>query len=146
MTFFASVAGEASDKCQREKRKTINGDDLLWAMSTLGFEDYVEPLKVYLHKYRELEGEKTSVTKGGDHSAGKESNQSNQGGIGSLGMPGGMIGMNGSMHQQGIPVSMQMMQQSYGHQSPLGMMFAPHQTIPQYQMSMQSGSNQSRGL
>ena len=50
----AASAGEASDKCQREKRKTINGDDLLWAMSTLGFEDYVEPLKVYLHKYREV--------------------------------------------------------------------------------------------
>ncbi|KAM3302521.1 hypothetical protein P3S67_017023 [Capsicum chacoense] len=31
----------ASDKCQREKRKTINGDDLLWAMATLGFEDYI---------------------------------------------------------------------------------------------------------
>lgn len=44
----------ASDKCQRERRKTINGDDLLWAMSTLGFEDYVEPLKIYLHKYREV--------------------------------------------------------------------------------------------
>jgi nuclear transcription Y subunit beta len=43
----------ASDKCQREKRKTINGDDLLWAMSTLGFEEYVEPLRVYLQKYRE---------------------------------------------------------------------------------------------
>lgn len=24
-------------------------------MSTLGFEDYVEPLKLYLHKYRETE-------------------------------------------------------------------------------------------
>jgi len=45
----------ASDKCQREKRKTINGDDLLWAMMTLGFEDYVEPLKLYLSKYRETE-------------------------------------------------------------------------------------------
>ena len=45
----------ASDKCQREKRKTINGEDLLWAMSTLGFEEYVEPLKVYLLKYREVE-------------------------------------------------------------------------------------------
>jgi hypothetical protein len=44
----------ASDKCQREKRKTINGDDLLWAMATLGFEDYIEPLKVYLQKYREV--------------------------------------------------------------------------------------------
>lgn len=44
----------ASDKCQREKRKTINGDDLLWAMATLGFEDYIEPLKLYLQKYREV--------------------------------------------------------------------------------------------
>lgn len=44
----------ASDKCQKEKRKTINGDDLLWAMATLGFEDYIEPLKVYLARYREV--------------------------------------------------------------------------------------------
>nr|GMD59663.1 Nuclear transcription factor Y subunit B-8 [Ipomoea batatas] len=43
----------ASDKCQKEKRKTINGDDLLWAMATLGFEDYIDPLKVYLTRYRE---------------------------------------------------------------------------------------------
>ncbi|KAL1817996.1 hypothetical protein ACET3Z_020570 [Daucus carota] len=48
--FISFVTGEASDKCQREKRKTINGDDLLWAMTTLGFEEYVEPLKVYLAK------------------------------------------------------------------------------------------------
>ena len=45
----------ASDKCSKEKRKTINGDDLLWAMSALGFEEYVEPLKMYLHKYREVQ-------------------------------------------------------------------------------------------
>ena len=44
----------ASDKCQREKRKTIMGDDLLWAMSTLGFENYTEPLKTYLFRYREM--------------------------------------------------------------------------------------------
>jgi nuclear transcription Y subunit beta len=43
----------ASDKCQREKRKTINGDDLVWAMGILGFEEYGEPLRIYLHKYRE---------------------------------------------------------------------------------------------
>ncbi|KAK4721615.1 hypothetical protein R3W88_011848 [Solanum pinnatisectum] len=45
----------ASDKCQKEKRKTINGDDLLSALATLGFEDYIEPLKVYLTRYREME-------------------------------------------------------------------------------------------
>lgn len=56
--FISFVTGEASDKCQREKRKTINGDDLLWAMTTLGFENYVVPLKDYLSSYRETEGEK----------------------------------------------------------------------------------------
>ncbi|KAI8536085.1 hypothetical protein RHMOL_Rhmol10G0228700 [Rhododendron molle] len=59
--FISFITGEASDKCQREKRKTINGDDLLWAMTTLGFENYVGPLKVYLNKYREIEGEKNSM-------------------------------------------------------------------------------------
>ncbi|KAG7565522.1 Histone-fold [Arabidopsis suecica] len=53
--FISFVTSEASDKCQREKRKTINGDDLLWAMATLGFEDYIDPLKVYLMRYREME-------------------------------------------------------------------------------------------
>ncbi|EHA8587960.1 nuclear transcription factor Y subunit B-3 [Cocos nucifera] len=52
--FISFITSEASDKCQREKRKTINGDDLLWAMGTLGFEDYVEPLKLYLQLYREV--------------------------------------------------------------------------------------------
>lgn len=64
--FISFITSEASDKCQREKRKTINGDDLLWAMATLGFEDYVEPLKVYLTKYREVEGEKANQTKAGE--------------------------------------------------------------------------------
>ncbi|KAK3019431.1 hypothetical protein RJ639_004149 [Escallonia herrerae] len=59
--FISFITGEASDKCQREKRKTINGDDLLWAMTTLGFENYVATLKVYLNKYREIEGDKTSM-------------------------------------------------------------------------------------
>ncbi|URD84772.1 hypothetical protein MUK42_02676 [Musa troglodytarum] len=51
--FISFVTSEASDRCQKEKRKTINGDDLLWAMATLGFEEYMEPLKLYLLKYRE---------------------------------------------------------------------------------------------
>ncbi|XP_056692845.1 nuclear transcription factor Y subunit B-1 isoform X2 [Spinacia oleracea] len=54
--FISFITSEASDKCQREKRKTINGDDLLWAMATLGFEEYIDPLKVYLTRYREIIG------------------------------------------------------------------------------------------
>ncbi|XP_019458819.1 PREDICTED: nuclear transcription factor Y subunit B-7-like [Lupinus angustifolius] len=61
--FISFVTVEASDKCQREKRKTINGDDIIWSITTLGFDDYVEPLKNYLLKYRDIEGEKLNVPK-----------------------------------------------------------------------------------
>ncbi|ESW16157.1 hypothetical protein PHAVU_007G134000 [Phaseolus vulgaris] len=67
--FISFITSEASEKCQKEKRKTINGDDLLWAMATLGFEDYIEPLKVYLARYREAEGDTKGSARGGDGSA-----------------------------------------------------------------------------
>ncbi|UYV72866.1 NFYB [Cordylochernes scorpioides] len=51
--FVSFITSEASDRCQQEKRKTINGEDLLFAMTTLGFDNYVEPLKIYLQKYRD---------------------------------------------------------------------------------------------
>jgi nuclear transcription Y subunit beta len=58
--FISFVTSEASDRVQTEKRKTITGDDVLFALSTLGFERYVEPLKIYLAKYREsVKGDKT---------------------------------------------------------------------------------------
>ena len=44
----------ANDRCIQEKRKTITGDDILYAMTTLGFDAYIEPLKLYLQKYREV--------------------------------------------------------------------------------------------
>ncbi len=37
----------------QEKRKTINGEDILFAMSSLGFENYAETMKVYIEKFRE---------------------------------------------------------------------------------------------
>ncbi|OEL33886.1 Nuclear transcription factor Y subunit B-4 [Dichanthelium oligosanthes] len=52
--FISFITSEASDKCMKEKRKTINGDDLIWSLGTLGFEEYVEPLKHYLKLYREV--------------------------------------------------------------------------------------------
>ncbi|KAL4605312.1 hypothetical protein ACB092_09G019600 [Castanea dentata] len=70
--FISFITSEASDKCQREKRKTINGDDLLWAMATLGFEDYIDPLKIYLARYREMEGDTKGSAKGGESSAKKD--------------------------------------------------------------------------
>ena len=61
--FISFITSEASDKCMKEKRKTINGDDLIWSMGTLGFEDYVEPLKLYLKLYREMEGDTSKGSK-----------------------------------------------------------------------------------
>lgn len=54
--FISFVTGEANDRCQREQRKTITAEDVLWAMSKLGFDDYIEPLTLHLHRYRECDG------------------------------------------------------------------------------------------
>ncbi|XP_078484567.1 transcription factor protein [Ciona intestinalis] len=51
--FISFITSEASERCAQEKRKTINGEDLLFAMATLGFDPYLEPLKVFLQKYRD---------------------------------------------------------------------------------------------
>ncbi len=34
----------------------MNGEDILFAMTSLGFENYAEALKIYLTKYREVSG------------------------------------------------------------------------------------------
>ncbi|TPX63982.1 hypothetical protein SpCBS45565_g06226 [Spizellomyces sp. 'palustris'] len=51
--FISFITSEATDRCISEKRKTINGEDILWAMQSLGFDNYCETMKVYLHRYRE---------------------------------------------------------------------------------------------
>lgn len=51
--FISFITSEAAERCLMEKRKTINGEDILFAMTTLGFENYADALKIYLAKYRE---------------------------------------------------------------------------------------------
>ena len=51
--FISFIASEASDKCLSDKRKTINGDDLIHGLSALGFDHYKNILKVYLDKHKE---------------------------------------------------------------------------------------------
>jgi nuclear transcription Y subunit beta len=58
--FVSFVTSEASDRCLQEKRKTINGEDIIYAMGALGFDNYIEPLRIYLQIYREhTKGDKT---------------------------------------------------------------------------------------
>lgn len=95
--FISFITGEASDKCQREKRKTVNGDDLIWAMTTLGFEDYVEPLKVYLQRFRELEGDKGAPQKEGGVAEGTNIH------AGAMGMTGQSVQMvPGLVHEHEV--------------------------------------------
>lgn len=60
--FISFVTGEASEKCKKERRKTVNGDDVCWAIATLGFDDYATPLKRYLERYREIEDRSSAST------------------------------------------------------------------------------------
>ncbi|OVA10822.1 Transcription factor [Macleaya cordata] len=59
--YISFITSEANDRCQREQRKTITAEDVLWAMSKLGFDEYIEPLTLYLQRYREFEGERGSI-------------------------------------------------------------------------------------
>ncbi|KAM5580371.1 nuclear transcription factor Y subunit B-3 [Rosa sericea] len=110
--FISFVTGEASDKCQREKRKTINGDDLLWAMTTLGFEEYVEPLKIYLQKYREMEGEKGAVGIAGKD---KEGGSGGGGSAAGGGLSSGTSGGGGGGAFNGVYGGMGMLGHHQGH-------------------------------
>ncbi|KAG8072209.1 hypothetical protein GUJ93_ZPchr0006g43207 [Zizania palustris] len=56
--YIIFITDEANERCQREQRMNITAEDLIWAMSRLGY--YVEPVSIYLHPYREFEGESRS--------------------------------------------------------------------------------------
>ncbi|CAL0300095.1 unnamed protein product [Lupinus luteus] len=61
--FLSFVTSEASDKCHKENRKTVNGDDIFWALGSLGFDNYAEAIGMYLHKFRQNEREKMNQHK-----------------------------------------------------------------------------------
>lgn len=53
--FIAFITSQAAEKCLIEKRKTLNGEDILYSLYSLGFENYAEILRIYLAKYRVFE-------------------------------------------------------------------------------------------
>lgn len=50
--FIAFITSQGAEKCAVEKRKTLNGEDILYSLHSLGFENYAELLRIYLVKYR----------------------------------------------------------------------------------------------
>ncbi|KAF2400539.1 hypothetical protein EJ06DRAFT_530506 [Trichodelitschia bisporula] len=88
--FISFITSEASEKCQQEKRKTVNGEDILFAMTSLGFENYSEALKIYLARYREtlLATQKSAAT-GAGSTGSTGPGGSNSGAVGGPGAAGG---------------------------------------------------------
>ncbi|KAG8625493.1 hypothetical protein KVT40_007244 [Elsinoe batatas] len=80
--FISFITSEAAEKCQQEKRKTVNGEDIIFAMTSLGFENYSEALKIYLSRYRETlvaRGDQKAGAGGqGGNTSGGEYDTSNQ--------------------------------------------------------------------
>ncbi|KAF8723764.1 hypothetical protein HU200_021740 [Digitaria exilis] len=54
--FISFITGEANERCHKDHRKTLTAEDIVWAMTNLGFEDYVGPLEAFLHRMRDSEG------------------------------------------------------------------------------------------
>ncbi|XP_047339802.1 nuclear transcription factor Y subunit B-6-like [Impatiens glandulifera] len=50
--FIGLITAEANLLCQSESRKTITADDILRAMTKLGFDKYVNSLSLYISRYR----------------------------------------------------------------------------------------------
>ncbi|KAL1844310.1 hypothetical protein VTJ49DRAFT_2367 [Mycothermus thermophilus] len=87
--FISFITSEASEKCHQEKRKTVNGEDILFAMSSLGFENYAEALKIYLSKYRESQSNRADNQQNRPSSQGYGApGGSNQPGSFGAGLPG----------------------------------------------------------
>jgi nuclear transcription Y subunit beta len=61
--FISFITSEAGEKCFLEKRKTLNGDDILFALLNMGFDNYNDVLQIYLSKYRESTKETKSDKK-----------------------------------------------------------------------------------
>ncbi|KAG1327443.1 hypothetical protein COCNU_01G013770 [Cocos nucifera] len=67
LEYISFITGEANERCRREQRKTIAAGDVIWAMGKIGFHDYVGPLRRYLQRYRESEGDQRMGIRGGEH-------------------------------------------------------------------------------
>ncbi|EYU28244.1 hypothetical protein MIMGU_mgv1a024685mg, partial [Erythranthe guttata] len=50
--FISFITAEANRRCRRDYRRTVTSEDVLAAMASLGFDDYLESLTVFLNNHR----------------------------------------------------------------------------------------------
>lgn len=53
--FISFITSQSAERCSIDSRKTLNGEDILFSLNSLGFENYAEILRIYLTKYRIFE-------------------------------------------------------------------------------------------
>ena len=58
--FISFITWEACEKCKLDKRKTISGDDVLYALNILGYEKYMQCLNLFVASFREIESKTKS--------------------------------------------------------------------------------------
>ncbi|KAG8374628.1 hypothetical protein BUALT_Bualt10G0015200 [Buddleja alternifolia] len=59
--FISFITSEANKRCHGEYRKTITPKDVLSAMGTLGFDNYIDPLTIFLNKYRSEDPDRNTM-------------------------------------------------------------------------------------
>ncbi|KAK9877234.1 hypothetical protein WA026_016980 [Henosepilachna vigintioctopunctata] len=54
--FVLYITSQASKQAQKFKRKTLSGQDVMNALSDLGFEEFLEPLEEFLKSFQDSKG------------------------------------------------------------------------------------------
>lgn len=80
--FISFVTSEASEKCHKQNRKTVNGDDICWALSSLGFDHSSEGMLRYLARFREYERQRANSTQNKGCGSEDKHEETSYGGIG----------------------------------------------------------------
>ena len=53
-SFISFITSEANEKCTREKRKTLGGDDIVHAFDSMGFDEYAKVIRSLNYKLRQV--------------------------------------------------------------------------------------------
>ncbi|EYU35737.1 hypothetical protein MIMGU_mgv1a026716mg, partial [Erythranthe guttata] len=64
--FISFVTAEANWRCHCDYRRTVTPEDVLATMASLGLDDYLEPLILFLNKHRAEQNSEQFVRQGGD--------------------------------------------------------------------------------
>jgi hypothetical protein len=139
--FFTSVSYFSLNCCLQ----TISGDDILFALKEMGFDNYVEPMRLYLLKYREsqpVQDEKNDRSAKKRSKKDQEDDGEENGGAGSGG--GHTTGPGMSMQQQMALQQMMSMQHLMPGLIPVAMAggeLSPEQTAMLSQLQASGGFN-----